>query len=285
MESASVNGIELEYEVRGSGQAVLLISTGPIADSFRPLLSEKALVKRYRLISYRQRRAIRAGECPVSFGQHAADAAALLAQLGVRRAHVAGHSTGAAIALQMAIDSPDMVQSLALLEPPLLSVASAGAFLEEAEQAVAAYTSGDGDGAMARFLSLATSLDWETCQKVIEERIPGAIAQALKDAGNFFTGYLPALAEWQFGQEEAAAITRPVLSVVASETARLFVDSDALLHSWFPYIEDCRIEGVAHLLHIQRPEPVAGGLAAFFARYPMQRAGAGVAVGAAGTKV
>ena len=114
MEKASVNGVELEYEVRGSGEPVLLISTGPIADSFRPVLSEKALVGRYRLISYRQRRAMPGAGCPVSFGEHAADAAGLLAQLGVHRAHLAGHSTGAAIALQMAVDFPDMVQSLAL---------------------------------------------------------------------------------------------------------------------------------------------------------------------------
>jgi hypothetical protein len=31
------------------------------------------------------------------------------------------------------------------------------------------------------------------------------------------------------------------------------------------------VEGVAHLLHLQRPEPVARGLAAFFARHPIDR--------------
>ena len=49
MDKANVNGVELEYEVRGSGEPVLLISNGPIADTFLPLLSEKALVDRYRL--------------------------------------------------------------------------------------------------------------------------------------------------------------------------------------------------------------------------------------------
>src|SRR5258708_40042244 len=118
MEKARVNGVELEYEVKGSGEPVLLISTGPIADSFLPLLSEKALLKRYRLITFRQRRPARStnGPAPVSFAAHAADAAALLGHLAVRRAHVAGHSTGAAIALQLAVDSPDIVHTLALFE-------------------------------------------------------------------------------------------------------------------------------------------------------------------------
>src|SRR4029077_359542 len=106
MEKVTVNGVELEYQVKGSGEPVLLISTGPIADSFLPLLSEKALIERYRLITFRQRRLARNGTAPVSFREHAADAAALLGHLDVRRTHVAGHSTGAAIALQLAVERP-----------------------------------------------------------------------------------------------------------------------------------------------------------------------------------
>ena len=270
MKKVNVNGTELEYEEKGSGEPVLLISPGPFADGFLPLSSENALTERYRLITYRQRRLDRStnGAAPVSFAEHAADAATLLGHLGVRRAHVAGHSTGAAIALQLAIDSPDIVHSLALLEPPLLAVPSAGAFFENAGPALAAYSSGDCEGAMAKFLSMACSLEWESCQKVIEKHLPGGTAQAMKDAGNFFDSYLPALSTWQFGPDEAAAISRPVLSVVGTETGQLFVESDELLHSWFPQVEGCRIEGVAHLLHMQRPEPVARGVAEFLARHP-----------------
>ena len=73
----------------------------------------------------------------MSFAEHVADAAELLGHLGVRRAHVAGHSTGAAIALQLATDGPDIVHMLALLEPPLTGVPSAGAFFEKAGPALA----------------------------------------------------------------------------------------------------------------------------------------------------
>ena len=96
MEQAKVNGVALEYEVQGSGAPVLLIGPGPIADGFVPFFSEQPLAERYRLIRYRQRGQGGSTPCPspVSFAEHAADAAALLGHLGIRRAHVAGHSTG-----------------------------------------------------------------------------------------------------------------------------------------------------------------------------------------------
>lgn len=277
METAKLNGVTLEYEEKGSGEPVLLISTGPIADSFSPLLSEKALVERYRLITFRQRRLACSinGPAPVSFAEHAADAAALLGHLDVRYTHVAGHSTGAAIALQLAVDRPDIVHTLALFEPPLMGVPSAANFFEKVGPAVAAFGRGDREWAMKRFLSVVCSLDWETCCKVIEEQVPGGVARVMtnENVDNVFASYLPALTAWKFGADQAAVIYRPVLSVLGTETEQLFVDSHELLHSWFPQVEDCRIEGVAHLLHMQRPEPVARDVAAFFARHPMNITG------------
>jgi pimeloyl-ACP methyl ester carboxylesterase len=271
MERARIDGRELSYEVVGSGDPVLLISTGPITDSFAPLVTEEAMVGRFRSIRYRQRR-LRGGTfapAPVSFAEHAADAAALLRHLGVRRAHVAGHSTGACIALQLALDHPELVHTLTLLEPPLLGVPSSAAFLANARPAIAAYAAGDHEGAMAGFLSMVCSLDWETCRAQVEQRIPGAVVQAMSDADDFFGSFLPALGSWQFGSEKAAAISQPVLSVVGTETERLFAESHELLRAWLPQLETHEIPDVAHLLHLQSPGPVARGVAEFLARHPI----------------
>ena len=122
---------------------------------------------------------------------------------------------------------------------------------------------------MAGFLSVVCGLDWDTCRTVIERHVPGGVAQAMQDADTVFGGYLPALNAWPFGPEQAAAISQPVLSVLGTETERLFVAVHEQLHAWFPQVEDCPIAGVAHLLHLQRPAPVAQGVAAFFARHPI----------------
>lgn len=270
MNKAAVNGIELGYEVQGSGEPVLLISTGPIADSFLPLFSQEGLADRYRLIRYRQRRIAPTGSCkPVSFRQHAADAGALLQHLDIQRSHVAGHSTGADIALQLAVDNPRLVHTLALLEPPLMSVPNAGDFLESISSAISAYESSRAEQAMTEFLSVVCSLEWRECRNVIEKSVSGAVDDAIEDADNFFQNYLPALDSWEFGQDQAAVISQAVLSVLGTETNRLFVDGHELLRSWFPQLEECTIEGVAHLLHMQEPAPVAGCLAEFFSRHPL----------------
>jgi len=270
METAKVNGVELEYEVVGSGEPVLLISP-VLADGFLPLLSEPALADDYQLIRYHKRGWVGSihAASPVSVADHAADAAALLDHLGVRRAHIAGHSSGAAVAAQLAIDHPETVRALILLELSLLSVPSGEAFFQQAGPAFAAYASGDHEGALAIFMSVVSGLDWPTCRDLLDARLPGSVAQSVKDADTFFGTELPALAEWVFGPEQAAAIEQPVLSVRGSKTQPLWVEVAEFLRATLPHVEDCTIDGVGHLLHVERPEPVARAMAEFLGRYSM----------------
>jgi pimeloyl-ACP methyl ester carboxylesterase len=271
MDRARLDGVELEYQVVGSGEALLLIPPGPLADGFLPVLSEESLAERYRLIQYHRRGQAGSSQAtpPVSYAEQAADVAGLLSHLGVNRAHVVGHSTGANVALQLALDRPEVVQTLALLEPWLTASPSFPAFFEQAGPSMEAYGSGEKETAMAGLISLASGLEWETSRAVIDDYVPGSVAQAIKDADTFCGVDLPALSAWEFGPEEAATISLPVLSVLGTESERLFVDGAALLRSWLPQVEDLTVEGVGHLLQIQRPEPVARGISEFLGRHPI----------------
>jgi pimeloyl-ACP methyl ester carboxylesterase len=270
MKRARVNGIELEYEARGSGDPVLLISP-VVADGFLPFVSAPTLVDRYQLIRYHRR-----GWCgstrttpPVSLRDHAADAAELLDHLGVARSHVAGHSSGGAIAMQLAFERPDLVHTLVLLEPSLFSVPSAPNLFERAAAALDSWRCGDHESAVASFLSLVSGLEWEACRAVMDENVPGGVAQATRDADTFFGVELPAVAAWEFGPEQAATITQPVLSVLGSDTERLWVEVAEVLRSWIPQVDELTINGVGHFLHMQRPQPVVRAVAAFLHRHPM----------------
>jgi len=68
------------------------------------------------------------------------------------------------------------------------------------------------------FLSAVSGLDWATCSRLLDERAPGSVAQAVKDADTFFGVELPALTQWTFDAEEAGAIRQPVLSVLGSDS-------------------------------------------------------------------
>lgn len=270
MERTTVNGVDLEYEVVGAGEPVLLISP-VLADGFLPLLSEPALAEGYQLIRYHKRGWVGSSRTTgaVSVADHAADAAALLDHLAISRAHVAGHSSGAAVAAQLAMDHADTVHTLALLELSLLSVPSGAAFLQQAGPAFEAYGDGNSERAVAMFLSLVSGLPWATCRATIEKGIPGAVAQAVKDADTFFGVELPALTQWKFGAEQAARVSQPVLSVLGSKTKLLWVEVDQFLRSALPRVESCTVPGVGHLLHGQRAKPVAQAMADFFGQHPL----------------
>ena len=272
MESVTLNGATLEYEATGSGDPVLLISP-VLADGFVPLLSQPALADRHQLIRYHKRGWAGSTHTPspVSIGDHGADAAALLDHLGIPRAHIAGHSSGAAVAAQLALDRPEMVQTVILMELSLLSVPSGERFLGQAGPAFDAYASGDHARALAMFMTLVSGLAWPACSALLEERIPGSVAQSLEDADTFFGVELPALTQWDFGPQQAAAIDQPVLSVLGSRTEPLWVEVADFLRSSLPQVEELTVGGVGHLLHIQRPEPVARGMAEFLQRNAIAR--------------
>ena len=123
--------------------------------------------------------------------------------------------------------------------------------------ALEAYASGDHADALAIFMSAVSGIESTRAAALLEERIPGAVEQAISDADTFFGIELAALTEWEFGAEQAAAIHQPVLSVLGSETQPVWVEIAEFLRSALPQVDECTIEGVGHLLQIQRPEPVA----------------------------
>src|SRR5215467_4375197 len=134
MQRADSKGIQLEYQISGTGDSIVFIHGAFIADSFRPLLAEPALADRYKMIIYRRRGygSLKAhfDTMPITAEQQSADCAGLLRQLGIERAHVVGHSFGGCVALQLALDAPELVRSLALLEPALFVGASAQSYRE-----------------------------------------------------------------------------------------------------------------------------------------------------------
>jgi pimeloyl-ACP methyl ester carboxylesterase len=237
LERARTDGSELEYEVSGRGEAAVFIHGASIADTFRPLLAEPSLADRYRLILYHRRGyagSSRVSE-PVSIARQAADCRALLRHLGVKRAHVVGHSYGGDVALQLAQDTPGVVHSLALLEPGLMVGASAQGYREALARGVERYREAGAAVAVDEFLQAR----WPGpgYRVALDRVLPGAFAQAVADAETWFEREVSGQLGWRFGEAEAQRISQPTLSVLGGESDALwsrFGETHHLLLAWLP---------------------------------------------------
>lgn len=270
MQRVNLNGVDLEYNVQGAGEPLLLIHGSILADAFFPLLAEPRLAGHHRVISYHRRgfAGSARARAPFTIAQQAADGRALLRHLGIPRAHVAGHSYGAAIALQWALDTPAEVQSLALLEPPLLaSIPSGLLFWEGVATIRAMYERGDRVGTTDAFCAGVAGAGY---RQVIDSVLPpGAFELAVADIDTFFQVELEALQQWHFAAEEATRLRQPVLAVVGNESAPIFHEGHAVLKQWFSQTEELVVPQATHALQMMNPGAVADGLARFFAKHPL----------------
>jgi benzoate-CoA ligase family protein len=265
MERARVNGAELEYELKGSGEPVLLIHGSHIAGSFIPLVAQPSMSDGYMLIRYHRRgfydSAPASGQ--FSIADQAVDAKALLEHLGMRAAHVVGHSYGGAIALQLALDAPECVHSLALLEPAVLSVPRGKVVFELVAVARRLYEQGYWEAAEDFFLGTPKE------RADIARSIPGGLEQALRDMDTYFAVEVPAHEEWQFHADEGTQIKCPTLYMLGGESSPVYVEIHDHIRQWMPQTETVVLAEASHLLHIQEPAGAAALLRNFFARYPL----------------
>jgi pimeloyl-ACP methyl ester carboxylesterase len=111
---ALVNGLKMYYEIHGEGTPLVLIHGGgsTIQTTFSRVLT--ALSKDHKVIAVEMQAHGHTADIdrPLSFEQDADDIAALLKQLGIKKADVFGFSNGASTTLQLAIRHPELTNKI-----------------------------------------------------------------------------------------------------------------------------------------------------------------------------
>ena len=115
---ATVNGLEMYYEIHGTGEIPLVLIHGggsTIGTTFGRILP--VLAAKGKVIAVELQAHGHSGDrdTEVTFEQDADDVAALLAHLNVNKANILGFSNGGSTGLQIGIRHPDVVHKLIIV--------------------------------------------------------------------------------------------------------------------------------------------------------------------------
>jgi pimeloyl-ACP methyl ester carboxylesterase len=117
MAEAAVNGVQLHYELTGSGDAVVFVH-GALLDHHDWDVVSLRLADSFQVLSY-DRRGHSQSSGNGTLNDDLADLAALIEQLELAPVHLVGNSLGGCIALRLAIARPELLRSISAHEPPL----------------------------------------------------------------------------------------------------------------------------------------------------------------------
>jgi len=273
-----VAGEDIEFADQGDGEPILFVHGGMFSDWFLPVTHASQLTG-YRLIRIRRAGFLdgTAATAPLSLADHARHCAVLLDALSLKDAHVCGHSSGALVALQLALDAPTAVRTLTLLEP-----APAGDLAEPADgeaigrligPAIAAAAAGDVDAAFDTFLD---AVGGPGSRAVVQRTLGTDGLQVAVGQARTLPSEVHAVAGWRFTSDDASRITQPLLLVQGGrshEVAPFAPNTVPALAAMAPHARVVTLPGVTHLMPLQDPAGVAGLLANFIAEHAASRAG------------
>jgi 3-oxoadipate enol-lactonase len=245
---AQLGDLHLHYVQRGSGPALLLVPGIPaIASDWAPLAERLSASRRVIAYDNRGSGASSVTPAPYTCAQLAADAVALLDELGIERADVFGMSLGGMIAQELALGWPDRVSRL-VLGCTHCGLEHAARPDREAGRAFAMETDDwpERMQALAPF-AFAAGADGELLHRFIEKK-----SRDVQDPEGYRGQIAAALAHDTY--DRLPQIDCPTLILTGDGDRVIPAASSEVLHERIP---ESRLEVVAdagHLFFLERPE-------------------------------
>jgi pimeloyl-ACP methyl ester carboxylesterase len=270
MATATANGVRLFYELGGHGDVPLVLVHGSWGshhgwDAVAPGLRESL-----RVLTY-DRRGHSLSEHPAAQGSvrdDVTDLAALIEQLGLAPAWVAGSSFGASIALRLAGARPDVLRGVIAHEPPLLSLLAGDADLapmvEEVGRRIGAVVerigSGDHAGAAEQFVDTVALGPGAWAQ------LPAPIRQTFIENAPTFLDEARDPEQLTLDLAPIKAFPRPVLLTTGDASPPIFAPVIAKLRAAVPLVNVVTFAGAGHAPHVTHADVYIEALTAFIRR-------------------
>jgi pimeloyl-ACP methyl ester carboxylesterase len=281
VKTVRVGDVELAYVEKGRGQPVVLLHG--FGHDYRAWSAElDGLSKNYRVIAYSRRHNApnppRSGGADYSDAVSVADLAGFIRTLGLRPAHLIGHSAGAALALFVARDHPELVRTVILAEPVIPSLLAgnpeAAALFAKLPFAEAGklYQAGDLEGA-ARVLAdaiIGASGAYERMPPAVREMFLENLDREMKAQAS-----APPDSKRALSCEQARSIRAPALFIEGENTLRLFRLAVEAARACMPGSELAILPRATHALELENPAGFDAIVLPFLARHERVVSGLG----------
>jgi 3-oxoadipate enol-lactonase len=249
--TARVNGTELYYEVTGKGFPLVLISGGGTLDRRAWDDQFEAFAKYHQVIRY-DIRGIGKSARPLEPFSHSRDLYALLKFLKVKKAHIVGLSFSGAIAIDFALDYPEMADHLILAATGTSSDAKSKANLD----GILALSSMAKKEGIARMIQFILDLPFFISQENSAAR--EKIRKIYLDNRDMFDSEFPLITLWHPTEppagEKLSEIHAPALILLGENDHPAYKAITDNLVSGISGSRRVVIPGGAHLLHLDKPE-------------------------------
>lgn len=251
MSTVQVDGVGLDYAERGAGTTVLLVH-GTAARLWGPVAEE--LAASARTVDYDRRSFGASVHPPVTdLTRHRRDAAALLDALGSGPAVVVGWSIGGVVAIDLALEHPELVRALVLVEPPL------HAKRRPTVRMIRAIAAAQMLGGLGRPEAGARAfLRWALGRRGGRddlERVPADWREAMLRNARAIVAELRAGTGEHLDRRRIGALAVPMVVMTGSESDPVFGACARRLVDSVPGAELVEVPGAGHL--IQRDDPAA----------------------------
>jgi pimeloyl-ACP methyl ester carboxylesterase len=249
--TAEINGTTIYHETNGKGPPVVLVSGGALLDRRGWDKQFEALAGHFEVIRY-DIRGIGQSARPLGPFCHAEDLRSLLEFLDVERSHIIGLSFGGVIALDFALDHPEMVEKLILVS----SGTSSDAKAEGNMQSLAALSSMVKQQGMDRVVQLI--LDSGAIVARDNTAAGERIREIYQDNRDVFESDFPLIRLWQPAEPPASER----LSEVRARTMVMMGENDnpaykaiaEKLALSLPGAESVTVAGAAHVINLDQSE-------------------------------
>jgi pimeloyl-ACP methyl ester carboxylesterase len=249
---AEINGTQLYYEMRGSGEALTLVHAG-VADHrmWRPQVA--AFAERYRVVTYDLRGLGQSPPVDAPYS-HIDDLHALLGFLGIERTALLGCSRGGKLTIDYALAHPEQVTALIPVCSGVSGLQLEGEPPRQWQEVLESFEAGD----LERTSELEVQIWVDGPQ-----RGPDAVDPAIRDLVREMN--LLAL-RWEktgLGSEQEperpahdrlGEITVPTLVIIGDLDQPAVVQAGDLIWRGIPGAQRVVMTGTAHLPNLERPD-------------------------------